>query len=71
MYQVLQAQKLISVLAVFTSVIDGKETQNMRVLNRVPCIDYAMQFKKDKDNYVLALLDSGSEVNAMTPAYTA
>ena len=30
-----------------------------------------MQFRKDKGKDVLALLDSGNEVNMMTPAYAA
>ena len=30
-----------------------------------------MQFQKDKNNNVLALLDYESEINAMTLAYTA
>ena len=38
------------------------------VLNRVPCICYPMRFKKSKVQ-IQALIDSGSEVNAMTPAY--
>ena len=43
----------------------------MRVPDKVPCFCYPVQFRKDKDNDVLALLDSESEINAMTPAYTA
>ena len=43
----------------------------MRVLDRVSCICYPIQFCKDKGKDVLALLDSGSEVNIMTPAYAA
>ena len=43
----------------------------MRVLDRVPYISYLVQFRKDKGKDVLALLDSGSEVNAMTPAHAA
>ena len=35
-------------------------------LQRVPCVYYLIWFKK---NEVQALIDSGSEVNAMTPAY--
>ena len=42
----------------------------MRVLDRVPCICYPVQFRKDKGKDVLALLHSRSDVNAMTPAYT-
>ena len=43
----------------------------MRVVDRVPCICYLVQFRKDKGKDILALLDSGSKVNAMTPAYVA
>ena len=43
----------------------------MRVLDRVPCICYLVQFRKDKDKDVLALLNSGNEVNTITPAYAA
>ena len=43
----------------------------MRVLYRVPCICYFVQFCKDKGKDVLALLDFESKVNAMTPAYAA
>ena len=41
----------------------------MEVLHKVSCICYPVQFHKDKDKDVLALLDSGSEINAMIPAY--
>ena len=37
-------------------------------MERVPCIHYPVQFKKDTGK-IQALIDSGSEVNAMTPAY--
>ena len=37
-------------------------------LQRVPCVHYPIRFKKKE---VQALIDSGSEVNAMTPAYAA
>ena len=47
------------------------EARKVRVLDRVPCICYPVQFRKDKDKDVLAFLNSGSKVNAMTPAYTA
>ena len=36
------------------------------VVVRVPCIHYPVQFQKKQ---VRALLDSGSEVNAMNPNY--
>ena len=38
-------------------------------LDRVPCIHYPVQFRKDKGVTIQALFDLGSEVNAMTPAY--
>ena len=37
-------------------------------LERVPCIQYSIQFRKDKDN-IQVLLDSGSKVNAINPEY--
>ena len=37
-------------------------------LEHVPCIRYPIQFRKDKDD-IQALLNSGSEVNAMNPTY--
>ena len=40
------------------------------ILNQVPCIYYPMQFWKDKGVTIQALIDLGSKVNAMTPAYT-
>ena len=36
-------------------------------MHRVPCVHYLIRFKKKE---VQALIDSGSEVNVMTPAYT-
>ena len=38
-------------------------------LARVPCIHYPLRFRKDKKNEVRVLINSGSKVNAMTPAY--
>ena len=38
-------------------------------LDCVPCIHYLVQFKKDTAE-VRVLIDSGSEVNVMAPAYT-
>ena len=52
------------VLATFTSVIGAREED----LKRVSCIHYPVQFKKDKTQ-VQALVDLGSEVNAMHPSF--
>ena len=41
-----------------------------RPLERVPCIHHPLRFRKDLRE-TRALIDSGSEVNAMTPAYAA
>ena len=38
-------------------------------LEWVPCVHYPLRFRKDTAD-IRALIDSGSEVNAMTPAYT-
>ena len=39
------------------------------ILDRVLCIHYPVQFRKDKRATIRALIDSCSKVNAMTPAY--
>ena len=38
-------------------------------LERVPCIHYSVQFEGINKTQVQALIDLGSELNAMTPAY--
>ena len=53
----------MSVSATSVPVTDGGEEV---VLVRVPCIHYPVRFQEEQ---VRALLDSGSEVNAMSPAY--
>ena len=49
-------------------------TSRKATLERVPCIRYPVQFRqkndKDKDKDVRALIDFGSKVNAIYPAYT-
>lgn len=40
------------------------------ILERVPCVYYLLRFCKDKENKVQALINLGSEVNAMTLAYS-
>ena len=49
----------------------AKEAPKVKVLDQVPYICYPIQFRKDKGKDVLALLNSGSEINVMTPAYAA
>ena len=67
----LQAKKLVLVLATFLSITDAsREAPKVRILDKVFCIYYSVQFRKDKSKDVLALLDCGSEINAMTLAYT-
>ena len=58
------AKKLVLVSATSTSVTGAIE----EALERVSYIHYPVQFKKDK-NQVQALIDSGSEVNAMHPSF--
>ena len=47
------------------------EASKVKVLDKVLCICYPVQFCKDKDKDILALIVSGSEVNTMTLADTA
>ena len=56
------AKKLVSVLATSTSITGARE----KALERIPCIHYPVQFKKNTDKtQVQALINSGSEVNAI------
>ena len=65
-----KAKKLVSVSATSASVTGASKKAPEVVLDRVPCIHYPVQFRKDKEGATIrALIDSGSEVNAMTPAY--
>ena len=72
MLQALQDKKLVLVLTTSTSVTStSKKAQKVKVLDRVFCICYLVQFQKDKNKDDLALLDSESKVNAMILAYAA
>ena len=67
-----QDKKLVLVLAIFTLVTGiSKNAQKIRVLDKIPCICYSLQFEKDKSKDILALLDFGGKVNEMTLVYTA
>ena len=59
------AKKLVSVSATSTSVTGARE----EALERVPCIHYPVQFKDTDRAPVQALIDSGSEVNAVHPSF--
>ena len=49
----------------------SREAPKVKVLNRILCLHSLVQFPKNKGKDVIALLDSESEVNAMTPAHAA
>lgn len=55
-------KKLVSALAIFTSVAEASK----EVLKRVLCIHYLIWFKK---NEVWALINLENKVNAMIPAF--
>ncbi len=57
-----KAKKLVAVSATSTSMIDKKTEE----LERLSCIRYPVIFMKDQ---IEALLDSRSEVNAMSQAF--
>ena len=59
-------------MATFLSITGAsRQAPKLKVLDSVPCICYLIQFCKNKGKDVLALLDFGSKINAMTPAYAA
>ena len=47
----------------------NKEIERV-ILDWVPYIYYLVQFRKDNEATIWALIDSGSKMNAMTPVYT-
>ena len=49
----------------------SNKAPKVKVLDKIPCISYPVQFRKNKGKDVLALLNSGSKVNIMTLAYAA
>ena len=65
-----QVKKLVLVLTISLLVTGtSKETPKIRVVDKIPYICYPVQFHKNKGKDILALLNSESKVNAMTPAY--
>ena len=64
------AKKLAVVLMSSSSVTATSMEETLRPLKRVPCIHHLLHFQKDLRE-TRALIDSGSEVNTMTPAYAA
>ena len=63
------AKKLVSILATSSSVTEASKEKYVS-LERMACIHYLLRFWKDTIG-VKALIDSGNEVNAMTPVYAA
>ena len=61
----MEAKKLVSVSATSTSTTDARE----EALERVPCIHYPVRFKDTNKAQIQALIDSGSEVNAIHPTF--
>ena len=59
-------KKLVLVSAASSSMTETSKEDDV-ALQKVPCVYYRIRFKKKE---VQALIDSGSEVNAMSLAYT-
>ena len=49
----------------------SRKAQEVRILDKILCIYYLIQFQRNKGKDILALLNFGSKVNAMTPSYIA
>ena len=60
-----KTKKLVLISVTSLSVTETSKEDDVP-LQKVPCVHYLIRFKKKE---VQALIDSGSEVNAMTPAY--
>ena len=64
-----KVKKLVPVSATSASVTEASKEAQEVILDRVPCIHYPVQFRKDKGATIRALIDLGSKVNTITPAY--
>ena len=64
-----KVKKLVPVLATSASVIEACQEAQEVILDRVPCIHYPVQFRKDKGATIQALIVLDSEVNAMTSGH--
>ena len=65
MSRALEVKKLVSVSATSMSMTGARE----EALERVPCIHYSVQFRDTDRAPMQALIDSGSEVNAIHPSF--
>ena len=70
MSQATKVKKLVSVLATSPSVTEASKEAQKVILDRVPCIHDLIQFRKDKEATIWALIDLGSKVNIIALAYT-
>ena len=61
-----EVKKLVSVSTTSTLIAGARE----KALERIPYIHYPVQFEGTNKTQVQALIDSGSDVNTMIPAYT-
>ena len=78
MPKVSKAQKPVSVLVTSALVTGASKETNITqvtqkrkemILDRFSCIHYPVQFEKDKRVTIWSIIDSSSEINAITPAY--
>ena len=65
----IKVKKLVLVLTTSMSVTQASKEAQEVILDRVPCIHNPVQLQKDKGATIWALIDLGSEINVMTPAY--
>ena len=62
-----QAKELVSVLVSFTLVTGAKKAHEV-IMDWVFCINFPMQFWKDKMVTIWALINLSSKLNAISPA---
>lgn len=68
--QLSRAIKLVLALTISSLMAEASIKATLLTLDGIPCIYYLFRFCKDKENKMRALINSSSEVNAMTQAYT-
>ena len=69
MYWAKKEKKLVTVLVNSTLVIASPEASIKIALQRVPCIQYLVQFQGKQAGKIQVLIDSDSKVKKMTAIY--
>ena len=69
MFWATKVRKLVLISTISESVTEANKEAQEVILDRVACIQYPVQFRKNKRAAIQVLINLYSKVNVMTPAY--